>query len=202
MNKRDWSKITAKEISERHGISLEDAQLIIDNEIEIVGIVFVGETPILRDHIWTVSVYTNKGNGGISVDTGRNLGEDGEPIKPKVCDLFPSLYSLIDIISKKTYWISWSHDDREAFDLPYPYWITGEGGYGGLNFQTICASIKAVSEEIAKEIVKKSYKIKLPHKEYEMKINWILCEEHEYDWIPNESRFPYSKIGTFIKEKK
>jgi hypothetical protein len=76
------------------------------------------------------------------------------------------------------------------------------GGYGGLNFQTICASVKAVNEEDAKEIVKKSYKIRLPHNEYEMKLNWIFCEEHECGWIPNEDRFPYSKIGTFIKEKK
>lgn len=86
----------------------------------------------------------------------------------------------------KNYWVSWYTTEKMGlFDLYSPWWYTGHRVSDGA--PTVCAAVKAQSEEEAKLVVLKSYD-KTP-----LEIEWRFCNERPADWSPFNARFPRGK---------
>lgn len=84
------------------------------------------------------------------------------------------------------YWLSWYHsyEDNGDFELHSPWWISGSAGAGDL--ETICAAVKADSEEEAKRIIQNCYDTP---QIFDVS-DWRFCDEENDDWSPFTSRFP------------
>ncbi len=85
------------------------------------------------------------------------------------------------------YWLSWYHspEDNGSFTLLFPWWLTGDAG-GGV--ETICAAVKADSEEEAKQIIQDCYDTP---QIFDV-ADWRFCDERVHIWTPFEARFPKS----------
>lgn len=84
------------------------------------------------------------------------------------------------------YWVSWWHlesfnTDDMGFEIHSPWWISGQRGSDGAT--SICAAIKAESEESAKAKIIYSYDITRI-------LEFRFCEERPDDWTPFSDRFP------------
>lgn len=91
----------------------------------------------------------------------------------------------------RNYWISWIHciEIMGKFELHSPWWISGSIWFGEQDTEadTICAAIKAFSEEDALELIYKCYDIR-PEE-----IEFRFCNERNSDWQPFSDRFPRAK---------
>jgi hypothetical protein len=82
----------------------------------------------------------------------------------------------------KNYWISWYHEENfKPFELNTPWWQSGWRVHDDAG--TICAAVKAESEEGAKEIIYVSYD------ERPIEIEFRFCEERPKDFSPFSERF-------------
>lgn len=84
------------------------------------------------------------------------------------------------------YWISWYHKPAMGpFELHWPWWVTGARWMGHFHSHpTICAAVRAPSEDAAKEIIAASYERPCGQ------IEWRFCLYREFSWDPFTERFP------------
>lgn len=90
------------------------------------------------------------------------------------------------------FWISWFHTpELGAYELHSPWWVSGVRIVADrFNFDeevehpTICAAVRADSEEAVKEAVLASYD-KRP-----TDLEWRFCEPRDDTWTPFNGRFP------------
>ena len=82
----------------------------------------------------------------------------------------------------RPYWISWYQTKAlGAFELSWPWWITGETGDG--KAETICAAVRAENQAAAEEIILSSFD-KRPQN-----LAWRFCDEKPEGWAPFTDRF-------------
>lgn len=80
------------------------------------------------------------------------------------------------------WWISWYHEEHfTAFELCSPWWLTGRRCSDGS--QTVCAAIKAESENEAKRLIYKVYDIK------PSEIEFRFVNARPTSWNPFTERF-------------
>ncbi len=85
----------------------------------------------------------------------------------------------------KSFWVSWYEppDLLEAFELHWPWWISGSRMSD--DAITICAAVKAESEEKAKELILDAHDNPIAALEFRF------CEEKPENWEgPFGERFP------------
>lgn len=80
----------------------------------------------------------------------------------------------------KCFWLSWWHTDKDGtFELHSPWWRSGWRG----DDASVCAAVRAESEEAAKEIILASFDVR------PVDLEWRFCEERPEDWSPFSDRF-------------
>jgi len=80
----------------------------------------------------------------------------------------------------KSFWLSWKHyPELGAFELHFPWWISGEGE----DHKTVVAAVKAENEVCAKDIVMNSFDI------FPSTLEWRFCDERLAGWSPFCDRF-------------
>jgi hypothetical protein len=83
----------------------------------------------------------------------------------------------------KPYWLSWwMVPENGEFELHSPWWISGSRGSD--DAASICAAVRAESEEAAKGIVVAAHDLPPP-----LGIEWRFCEEMPEHWTPFRDRF-------------
>lgn len=83
------------------------------------------------------------------------------------------------MIELTNYWLSWYHRSTDpAFRLDWPWWVTSTG-----DTVTICAAIRAESEDVAWAIVRESHAGNVG-------FTTRFCEAKPADWTPFSDRFP------------
>lgn len=84
----------------------------------------------------------------------------------------------------KNYWLSWRHivDKLGPFELASPWWISGYAP--AINADSVCAAVKAVDVDQAKETIFKAYDVRPETLEFRF------CEERPVGWTPYSERFP------------
>lgn len=88
----------------------------------------------------------------------------------------------------KSYWLSWwTTDEHGGFELHWPWWISGYRD----DASSICAAVRAESEDAAREIVLASYD-KRPGD-----VEFRFVEKRPDDWTPYNDRF---KKGDWMPE--
>jgi hypothetical protein len=87
-----------------------------------------------------------------------------------------------------TYWVSWyAHARSGPWTLHWPWWISGWRLYMSdetPDEPTVCAAVRAESEEAAKEIIIAA------HDRRPENMEWRFCEQQPDDWVPFSDRFP------------
>src|SRR5262245_45714271 len=97
----------------------------------------------------------------------------------------------------KAYWLSWyGTPDTGPFTLEWPWWISGHRLVGRKRTDgeidvtqqdpTICAAVRAESEEAAKEIILAAH----DRRPGPGDMVWRFCEEQPDGWSPFSERFP------------
>jgi hypothetical protein len=82
----------------------------------------------------------------------------------------------------KNWWISWWHETEfGAYEFRGPWWISGEDAGGR---QSVCAAVRAPSEEAAEALVSHLYDAGGIEPEIRF------CEERPVGWSPFCDRFP------------
>lgn len=81
------------------------------------------------------------------------------------------------------YWVSWycPAELYGKFELHSPWWVSGEDAEGRY---TICAAIKAGSDDGARETIYECYD------DRPSSIEFRFVEERPDDWLPFNDRFP------------
>lgn len=81
----------------------------------------------------------------------------------------------------KNFWLSWWWLDADgAFELHWPWWISG---WRESDEASVCAAVRAESEDAARELVLASYDKRPGNVEFRF------VEERPDDWTPYNSRF-------------
>lgn len=90
----------------------------------------------------------------------------------------------------KSYWLSWYSRDYGKFELRWPWWVSGyayestkDGTGEEIEIPTICAAVRADSEEAAKAVVVAS------HDDPNARIDWRFVSEQGADYTPYNDRF-------------
>lgn len=90
----------------------------------------------------------------------------------------------------KIFWVSWwTTFELGSFELHNPWWFSGHriGSFNASsNELSVCAAVKAESEEAVKEKILSSYD-KRPDP---MSVEWRFVVEKPTDWSPFCNRFP------------
>ncbi len=88
------------------------------------------------------------------------------------------------------YWLSWyATRATGAWELHWPWWISGyrikwDDAGDDVQEPTVCAAVRADSEDAAKEIVLTA------HDKRPVNIEWRFCEQQPQGWSPFSERFP------------
>lgn len=82
----------------------------------------------------------------------------------------------------KAFWISWwNPPDASAFELHFPWWVSGTRGSDGAG--SICAAVQAEDADAAVRMVRQCYDVPMTEMQFRF------CEEETVDWIPYTDRF-------------
>jgi hypothetical protein len=83
----------------------------------------------------------------------------------------------------KSYWLSWyATHENGCFWLDWPWWISGFRFTDDAD--TICAAVRAPSEEAAKQLIVGAHDNPPPE------LEWRFCHERPASWSPYCDRFP------------
>lgn len=86
------------------------------------------------------------------------------------------------------WWLSWYSEHLGAFELHSPWWISGYAyDYRGdeeIERATVCAAVRAATEEDAKAVILAS------HDDKTVVLEWRFCEDKGPDYDPFGGRFP------------
>lgn len=83
------------------------------------------------------------------------------------------------------WWVSWyvPEDDMGKFELHFPWWVTGQTCREPCHL-TVCAAVRAASEEQAKEVILASYD------DRPTVVEWRFVDPRPADWSPFNGRTP------------
>ena len=85
----------------------------------------------------------------------------------------------------KNFWVSWNQrKEYSEFTLDTPWWVSGWSIDD--SYSTICAAVRAESEDRAKELVLSAF----DQRPIEDRFEWRFVEERPEDWQPFGDRFP------------
>lgn len=85
------------------------------------------------------------------------------------------------------YWVSWWTGTSEGeFELDTPWWVSGYRGSGENSMDSVCAAIKADTENEAREIIYNSYDKRPAH------LDFRFINQKGKEWSPFCDRFPKS----------
>lgn len=92
------------------------------------------------------------------------------------------------MVMDKSFWLSWvAVEEHGPFTLHTPWWISGARLIAkedeDIEEPTICAAVRAQSEEAAKEIIFAA------HDTRPAEIEFRFCEPRPDDWAPFSGRF-------------
>lgn len=82
----------------------------------------------------------------------------------------------------KNWWVSWYDTRYGKWEYHGPWWVSGERCDDGA--KTICAAVRAPTEEAAKRIIMDSHDAPKPGN-----LEWRFIEEQASDWNPYNDRF-------------
>jgi hypothetical protein len=85
-------------------------------------------------------------------------------------------------VNETTFWLSWYVKD-EAFELHSPWWVSGYRCEEDGDTPTVCAAVRATSEDGAKA------KIVAAHDDKSVQIEWRFCSDKGPDYNPFNDRF-------------
>jgi hypothetical protein len=94
----------------------------------------------------------------------------------------------VENMSNKRYWISFEvpTDKMSTFEYHGPWWVSGEAIDG--SYQTVCAAMIAVSEQVAEQAFRNAFDDPMT-----VLGEFRFCSQRDADWSPFCDRFPQAK---------